>query len=139
MHAWLGALLMAFAATAGGAQETVKTAPGGWTHGSVAPAGTMFDLGFQPVPGLALYRLAEYEGAALILLESEPDVTRFGLGNRARSLRVSGRWLICSEPDFRGRCAEISSGQPRLAWSQRLTRVGSARYLGRSGEALDVR
>jgi hypothetical protein len=139
MHARLCALALALAATPAPAGDAPTAARGSWSHGSVAPAGTMFELGYQPRPGLAFYRLSEFEGAALILRETEPDISRFGLGNRARSVRVSGRWLLCAEPEFAGQCVEVSSSQPRLAWSQRLTRVGSARYLGRAGEALEMR
>jgi hypothetical protein len=119
--------------------NSASAVPGGWSHGSVAPAGTVFALGSRPIAGLAFYRLSDFEGAALVLLEDEPDIARFGLGNRARSVRVSGRWLLCSEPGFRGRCVEVRASESRLAWGKRLTSIGSARYLGRSGEALEMR
>lgn len=58
---------------------------------------------------LTLYSDRFFRGQALVYTVDEGDIRP---AFAPRSLRALGRWLVCSEPRFRGRCIEIDGDYP---------------------------
>ena len=76
-----------------------------------------------------LYSSTYFSGNFLTVRHNIPDLRRYGFNDRADSLHARGRWQICSETHYRGRCATVRGSDPYLG---RLTgRVSSIRYIGR--------
>jgi hypothetical protein len=59
-------------------------------------------------------------------IESERSTLAF-FSNEAGSAQVTGRWELCDEPGFRGRCVTVSSDVRDLARIGLRDRVSSVR------------
>ena len=60
---------------------------------------------------LVLYEDADFQGRAYTAATRTPSLAAARFENRASSAVVrSGRWQLCSEPDFSGRCIQLSPG-----------------------------
>lgn len=76
-----------------------------------------------------LFSGSYYSGHFMTVRHNIADLRQFGFNDRADSLHARGRWQICSETHYRGRCATVRGSDPYLG---RLTgRVSSIRYIGR--------
>ena len=63
-------------------------------------------------PTMTLYMLAPYEGPSLQLLLPATNLNNLGFGGKAVSFTIeSGRWQICTQPDFQGRCVTLGPGK----------------------------
>lgn len=86
---------------------------GGWGGGGGLNSG---DAG-----RLELFDNRNFGGKSSALTSPSP---RLGsMAGRAESLRLSGRWEICDQPDFRGRClivTESVSDLNRIGWRDRI-------------------
>ncbi|MFZ5549765.1 MAG: beta/gamma crystallin-related protein [Pseudomonadota bacterium] len=61
---------------------------------------------------IELYERPGFQGMALGLDRANPDLADYGFDNKAVSVMVrSGRWQLCTEPDFRGTCLTLGPGQ----------------------------
>jgi hypothetical protein len=61
---------------------------------------------------LTLYSKENFRGRELILRASSPNLAEAGFNDRASSMMVrSGRWELCSEPGFAGKCLVFEKGQ----------------------------
>lgn len=80
---------------------------------------------------ITLYERPDFRGPSVVANERIDTVARQGLGDTASSLVVSdGKWEVCTQPYFRGRCTELSPGNyPSLSVSLN-GRVASARQIG---------
>ena len=62
-----------------------------------------------PTPALTFFADRFYRGAAQSFTQDEGDIrTDF----TPRSVRARGRWLVCSDSRFRGRCIELDTDYP---------------------------
>ena len=65
------------------------------------------------VPGdrgtLTFFAERFYRGANKAFVDDQGDIR---LGFAPRSIRAEGRWLVCSDTGFRGRCVELDSDYP---------------------------
>lgn len=77
-----------------------------------------------------LYSGPGWSGRYLTVRQNIPDLRRYGFEDRAVSLRTIGRWEICSERNYRGRCITVM-GDQRLFGTGVRGRVSSIRYRGR--------
>ena len=69
----------------------------------------------QPRGGTAtLYDQPNFQGNAVTITRSAPDLGKWRFNDRAQSARFQGRWLICEHDDFRGRCQEVRGDVPNL-------------------------
>lgn len=76
----------------------------------------------------------DFRGYSFTLTNSESNFGRPGLMNdKASSVRLRGRWLLCTDGDFRGRCEEVSGDVRNLNDLRLNDSISSARYLGPSG------
>lgn len=78
---------------------------------SLRPAG---NYGYPPGPGVPTYGSLVFfsstglRGDALTIDRDEPDLARAGFNDRARSVDIrSGVWEVCTDGDYRGRCATL--------------------------------
>ena len=61
-----------------------------------------------------LYDQPNFEGNAVTITQSTPDLGKWRFNDRAQSGRFEGRWLICEHDDFKGRCQQVSGAVPNL-------------------------
>ena len=78
---------------------------------------------------LVLYEDADYQGRSFTAYIRTPTLALVRFENRASSVVVrSGRWQLCSEPEFSGRCIQLSPGSyPALREFGMHDRVSSVR------------
>lgn len=84
---------------------------------------------------IILYEHAEFGGGQLTLRGFTPSIGNTGFNDRASSIVVtSGRWEVCTDADFKGRCVTLPPGEyPTL--DDRLTnRISSAREVGSNSD-----
>ncbi len=80
---------------------------------------------------ITIYKQPNFGGRQLTLRGHTPELASLGFADQASSLVVgSGRWELCSQPDFKGDCVTLGPGEyanldPRLNH-----RVESAREVG---------
>ena len=80
------------------------------------------------------YENGDFKGFNFTLSRSEPNFGRPGLMNdKASSVRLRGRWLLCSNGDYLGRCQEATGDIRNLNVLGLNDSISSARYLGPSG------
>jgi hypothetical protein len=80
------------------------------------------------------YENGDFRGFSFTLNRSERNFGRPGLMNdKASSVRLRGRWLLCTDGDFRGRCTEVSGDVRDLNRLGLNDTISPARYLGPAG------
>jgi hypothetical protein len=62
-----------------------------------------------PAPQLSLFAERFYRGEAQVFTADQP---RLATPLKPQSLKISGRWEICTDDDFEGRCIEIDRDYP---------------------------
>ncbi len=62
-----------------------------------------------PAASLTLFAEHFYRGKSTSYSVDEGDIR---LGFPPASVKISGRWLVCSEPRFKGRCVELDKDYP---------------------------
>jgi hypothetical protein len=80
-----------------------------------------------PSRRLRLFSQPHFRGQRVTLWRSTPNLFHFGLNGRARSLQASGRWQLCTQTGYHGRCVTVRSNRAALASVMR--DVQSARLL----------
>jgi len=90
---------------------------GGWGGGGGG--------GWRPPAGeggrLELFDKRNFGGKSSALVSPSPYLG--SMAGRSESLRLSGRWQICDQPEFRGDCRIISDSVPdldRIGWKNRI-------------------
>ena len=81
--------------------------------------------------GLVVYEHANFGGWGVPLSGDVYDLNQIRINDEISSIEVnSGRWLVCSDPGFRGRCAEVY-GTMNSAHSIRMNdQISSIRRIG---------
>ena len=75
---------------------------------------------------MVIYDLANYRGQSQVLTDNAPAIQL--TANSAGSVRIiSGRWELCTQPKFGGRCVTITNNVPDLSRLSLPGRVSSAR------------
>lgn len=83
-------------------------------------------------PGLSvatLYSGSHWRGNHLTVRHAIANLQHYGFNDRAVSLRGTGRWQLCSDANYRGKCVVVRGSQPNIG--RIAHRVSSIRYLGR--------
>lgn len=107
---------------------------GGWGGGPGGPGGGGgggggWNGGNGPV-GLIVFENPDYRGSSLQIRGSVPDMYGSGLDDMITSVRVvSGRWEMCSAPNFGGECRVVTADTPHLKVYNLNDRVSSIRKL----------
>lgn len=84
---------------------------------------------------VTLYTDDNFNGRAVTVQGATPDLAQFGFNDRASSMVIaSGRWEVCVDADFRGRCAVFERGEyARLSGLN--DQISSLREVGGSGRS----
>jgi len=68
-------------------------------------------LGSQAMAQLVMYEREGFRGRSVVIDKEMRNLDRRGLGDQARSIVVErGRWEVCEQPRFEGRCAMLRQG-----------------------------
>jgi hypothetical protein len=68
-------------------------------------------LGTQAMAQIVLYEREGFRGRSVVVDRDMRNLDRRGLGDSAKSIVVErGRWEVCDEPRFQGRCAVLRRG-----------------------------
>ncbi|MDP3761792.1 MAG: beta/gamma crystallin family protein [Ramlibacter sp.] len=68
-------------------------------------------LGSQAMAQIVLYEGEGYRGRSVVIDKDMRNLDRRGLGDKASSIVVErGRWEVCEQPRFEGRCAVLRRG-----------------------------
>ncbi|MBG9390555.1 beta/gamma crystallin family protein [Caenimonas aquaedulcis] len=68
-------------------------------------------LGSQAMAQVVLYEGEGFRGRSVVVDKDMRNLDRRGLGNKASSIVVErGRWEVCPQPRFEGRCAVLRKG-----------------------------
>ncbi|MDQ0464528.1 hypothetical protein QO010_002309 [Caulobacter ginsengisoli] len=81
-------------------------------------------------PQLVLYAGPNFVGEFRILRASVPRLVDIQFNDRASSLRATGRWQVCTNPYYAGRCAVVRGGYGGLGGIQMSDKISSVRYIG---------
>jgi hypothetical protein len=74
-------------------------------------AGLLFQ-GVAQAGQVTLYTHDNFNGRAVTVQGATPNLSQFGFNDRASSMVIaSGRWEVCVDDDFRGRCAVFERGE----------------------------
>ena len=76
---------------------------------------------------IVLYSAPHYRGNFRTFRGSTNSLARTGWDNRARSVRVNGRWGLCEFINFRGRCVTVTRSVPNLSSIGMAHRISSLR------------
>jgi hypothetical protein len=76
-------------------------------------------------PRIVLYDRTGYSGRSLTIEDSRSNLSFFG--NQAGSAQVVGRWELCDEPGFNGRCVTVTSDVRDLGRLGLRDRISSVR------------
>lgn len=87
------------------------------------------------VPALAaemtIYKQPHYRGAQLTMRGHTPSLVGLGFQDQASSIVItSGRWELCTQPDFKGDCVTLGPGEYPTLDARLNHRVESAREVG---------
>jgi len=106
----------------------VSTRGYGGNWGGAPDAG--FDPGSSSGP-LEIFADVEFQGRRQALTGNTPDLSAVGMGGTVSSLRLpsGGRWQVCTEPNYRGRCQVITSDVSDLRRGDWNDAIASARRL----------
>lgn len=98
-------------------------------------------LATQAAAEISFYERQGFQGRTFTTDKQVNNFQRFGFNDRASSAVVrSGRWEICEDPRFKGRCVVLRPGQyPSLAAMGLNDRVSSVRTVGRNARVDDNR
>ncbi|MEO6080168.1 MAG: beta/gamma crystallin family protein [Steroidobacteraceae bacterium] len=101
----------------------------------------------QAIAEITLYEGEDFRGRAFTTNRESSDFKRSGFNNRASSVIVdNGRWEVCEDPGFRGRCVVLREGNydslqrmglnNRLSSARRISNRDRDRYDSHSPEPL---
>jgi hypothetical protein len=83
---------------------------------------------------IRVYKQPNFSGEGLVLRGDANDLTPAGFQDQVSSIEVrSGRWQLCTQPNFRGDCVVIGRGDYPSLEQVLNHRIESVRQLPRSG------
>lgn len=86
-------------------------------------------LASQAMSQIVLYEAEGYRGRSVVIDKELRNLDRRGLGDKANSIVVErGRWEVCEQPRFEGRCAVLRRGNyPNLRGTGLESNISSIR------------
>lgn len=69
----------------------------------------------EGAPSLELYERPEFMGARVTVTGPTPELAAPGTGGRPASAHVTGRWQLCEQPNFAGKCVVVEGEQLRFS------------------------
>jgi hypothetical protein len=71
--------------------------------------------GPPPPPRATLYELPGFQGRQVSVTAYADNLAGMGFNDIAQSARFEGRWRVCEDSGFRGKCQDLSGEAPDLA------------------------
>lgn len=98
-------------------------------------------LAAQAVAQATFYEQENFRGESFSTQRQVGDLSRYGFNDRASSAEVtSGRWEVCEDSRFRGRCVVLRKGRYASLDAMGLSdRVSSVRLVSRNARIADQR
>lgn len=81
-------------------------------------------------PQLVLYAGPNYVGEYRVLRGNVPRLVDVQFNDRTSSLRATGRWQVCTNPYYTGRCVQVRGGYAGLGGIRMSDKISSVRYIG---------
>lgn len=97
---------------------------GGWNGGG----------GWSGGQEIVLFEGDGYGGRSVRFRDAIPDLGRQALNDGSRSLRARGRWVVCEDANYRGRCATVDGDVISLDRIGMANRISSLRPAGRGDD-----
>jgi beta/gamma crystallin len=98
-------------------------------------ASIMLLAGVAQAAEITLYKQPYFTGSQLTLRGYTPNLANVGFRDQASSVVVtSGRWEVCTQPDFKGQCVTLDRGEYPTLDSRLNRRIESAREVGSYAE-----
>jgi hypothetical protein len=95
---------------------------------------TSLAAGAATAAELRVYKQPNFSGAGLVIRNNANDLADSGFQDQISSIEVrSGRWQLCTQPDFRGDCVVIGRGDYPTLERVLNHRIESVRQLPSSG------
>jgi hypothetical protein len=95
-------------------------------HAAIVAAGVAF--AGPAAAGVIFYSGEDMQGKSFATDQNVRDLERTGLGRRVMSFEVDGgRWQVCDDSDFGGRCVVVGPGQYKALPVMGIDRVISVR------------
>ncbi|WP_304177119.1 beta/gamma crystallin-related protein [Phenylobacterium aquaticum] len=66
-------------------------------------------------PRVTLYELPNFQGRQITLAAAVDDLSSLNFNDAAQSARFEGRWRVCEDSDYRGKCKDVGGDVPDLA------------------------
>ena len=80
---------------------------------------------------ITLFKNPNFEGRQVTLRGHTPNLANIGFQDQASSVAVtSGRWEVCTQPDFQGECVTLNRGEYPALDARLNHRIESAREVG---------
>ena len=92
---------------------------------------------------MTIFKQPDFTGDAVTVRNDAADLATLGVTDQASSLVIrSGRWEVCTQPDFQGDCRELQAGKyatldPSL--NHRIESVREVQNTARRGEGRNAR
>lgn len=104
MKLWIGAVALAAASLSAGA---AAAQPWGGGAGFNGP-------GPGNAPRATLYELPNFQGRQITVTATAENMAPMGFNDMAQSVRLQGRWRVCEDSGYRGKCRDIMGDIPDL-------------------------
>ena len=116
-----------------GCRSDIANINGRLTCNTSPPPGPGGNPGPFPPASLTLFGQPGYRGASVVLSGPAPTLGPWSFSDRSKSLQIRGRgrWQVCTEPHYRGRCEIVSDSIYDLAAWRLNNQISSARPVGR--------
>lgn len=89
---------------------------------------------FVDRPEIILFDRPGFQGKSRSWNDDVDDLSSKGFNDHAASVRVRGRWRVCSDSNSRGRCQDVTRDIPDLKMIGMDKAISSVRYIGRRPE-----
>lgn len=104
MKLWIGAAALAAVSLAAGV-ATAQSWGGGAGFNGPGPGNA---------PRATLYELPNFQGRQITVTATAENMAPMGFNDLAQSARLQGRWRVCEDSGYRGKCRDISGDIPDL-------------------------
>ena len=82
---------------------------------SIRPVYGKDDKPLPPTGGVVLFEHSDFKGVELLLTAVTPNLVALNFNDKASSIEVlAGRWELCLDADFKGRCISMTPGRYNL-------------------------
>jgi hypothetical protein len=78
-------------------------------------SGGGYNPGYNNQSFVTVFRDARFRGGSVQFDSAIDNLKNSGMNDEISSMRVSGTWLVCTDPDFRGQCQTVEGNISKLS------------------------